>query len=284
MAATVGSIIFVVVVVGGMGSLSGAFIASLLIGTVQTFAVAFDHSLFSVLQRAEFAAGGRPSNNSLARLTIAQVAPILPYLLLVLILIFRPGACLETARADGHVTHDLPVSGAPGSRALFALVMLAAPQLFKSGLAVTMLSQMGIAIIACLSYNMLLGQGGMLSFGHAVYTGLGAFVAIHALNRYGGGGAAGLPGAAGGWLRRHGLCRAVWLRHHAQVGHHLRHDHARPGRTGVCHVADDPGVFRWRRRCLGQPGDGPAGAGHQLWPGHPGVLPDRRLHPGVHWS
>eukprot|EP01036_Dinobryon_divergens_P047879 gene47879-64230_t len=65
--------------------------------------------------------------------------------------------------------------------------MLVAPQLFTSGLSVTLLSQMGIAIIACLSYNMLLGQGGMLSFGHAVYTGLGAFVAIHALNRYSGG-------------------------------------------------------------------------------------------------
>ena len=77
--------------------------------------------------------------------------------------------------------------GSPWVWALFALVMLVAPQLFTSGLSVTMLSQMGIAIIACLSYNMLLGQGGMLSFGHAVYTGLGAFVAIHALNRYGGG-------------------------------------------------------------------------------------------------
>ena len=44
-----------------------------------------------------------------------------------------------------------------------------------------MLSQIGIAIVACLSYNMLLGQGGMLSFGHAVYTGLGTFVAVHAL-------------------------------------------------------------------------------------------------------
>jgi branched-chain amino acid transport system permease protein len=65
--------------------------------------------------------------------------------------------------------------------------MLVAPQVFTSGLSVTMLSQMGIAIIACLSYNMLLGQGGMLSFGHAVYTGLGSFVAIHALNSYGGG-------------------------------------------------------------------------------------------------
>ncbi len=51
-----------------------------------------------------------------------------------------------------------------------------------SSLSRTMLSQMGIAIIACLSYNMLLGQGGMLSFGHAVYTGMGGFIAMHALN------------------------------------------------------------------------------------------------------
>ena len=65
----------------------------------------------------------------------------------------------------------------------FALVLLVAPWVFTSNLSMTMLSQMGIAIIACLSYNMLLGQGGMLSFGHAAYSGLGGFVAIHALNR-----------------------------------------------------------------------------------------------------
>jgi len=70
---------------------------------------------------------------------------------------------------------------------LFALVLAVAPLMFGSGLAMTVLSQMGIAIIACLSYNMLLGQGGMLSFGHAVYTGLGAFLAIHALNAVGSG-------------------------------------------------------------------------------------------------
>jgi branched-chain amino acid transport system permease protein len=64
---------------------------------------------------------------------------------------------------------------------LFALVLLFAPTVFDSNLSITMLAQMGIAIIACLSYNMLLGQGGMLSFGHAVYTGLGSYVAIHAL-------------------------------------------------------------------------------------------------------
>ena len=70
---------------------------------------------------------------------------------------------------------------------LFALILALVPLVFSSGLSITVLSQMGIAIIACLSYNMLLGQGGMLSFGHAVYTGLGSFVAIHALNSVTGG-------------------------------------------------------------------------------------------------
>ena len=65
---------------------------------------------------------------------------------------------------------------------LFAVVLAVAPLLWSSGFAQTMLSQMGIAIIACLAYNILLGQGGMLSFGHAVYSGLGSFLAIHTLN------------------------------------------------------------------------------------------------------
>jgi branched-chain amino acid transport system permease protein len=56
------------------------------------------------------------------------------------------------------------------------------PLIFRSGFALSMLSQMGIAIIFALSYNMLLGQGGMLSFGHAVFYGLGGFISIHALN------------------------------------------------------------------------------------------------------
>ena len=64
----------------------------------------------------------------------------------------------------------------------FALLMLVAPLLWTSSLAHTMLSQMGIAIIVCLAYNMLLGQGGMLSFGHAVYSGLGSYLAVHTLN------------------------------------------------------------------------------------------------------
>jgi branched-chain amino acid transport system permease protein len=64
----------------------------------------------------------------------------------------------------------------------YAAVLLLAPLVFKSSLAMTMLTQIGIAIVACLAFNMLLGQGGMLSFGHAVYSGLGSFFAIHTLN------------------------------------------------------------------------------------------------------
>nr|MBP6850986.1 branched-chain amino acid ABC transporter permease [Rhodoferax sp.] len=76
-----------------------------------------------------------------------------------------------------------PAGVTPGYRiwALAALAVLVAPLVWDSGLSLTLLSQMGIATIACLSYNLLLGQGGMLSFGHAVYTGLGAYLAIHAL-------------------------------------------------------------------------------------------------------
>ena len=67
------------------------------------------------------------------------------------------------------------------------VLMLVMPLIFSGGFAVTLLSQMGIMIIFALSYNMLLGQTGMLSFGHAVYSGLGAFIAVHVLNMIGAG-------------------------------------------------------------------------------------------------
>ena len=66
-----------------------------------------------------------------------------------------------------------------------AIVFIGAPLVFTSSFALTMLTQMGSFIIFALSYNMLLGQGGMLSFGHAVYSGLGAYIAVHALNLIG---------------------------------------------------------------------------------------------------
>jgi branched-chain amino acid transport system permease protein len=96
MAGAVGSIVFVVVVVGGLGSLAGAFLASLLIGVVQTFAVAIDQSMATGLQALGITVTSSTFGYELLQLTLAQVAPILPYLFLVLILIFRPKGLLGT--------------------------------------------------------------------------------------------------------------------------------------------------------------------------------------------
>ncbi|APW38199.1 branched-chain amino acid ABC transporter permease [Rhodoferax koreense] len=96
MAATVGSVIFVVVVVGGMGSLAGAFLASLLIGCLQTFAVAIDSSLLGAAGTLGWQLTPESFGYALWKLKLSQVAPILPYLFLVLMLIFRPKGLLGT--------------------------------------------------------------------------------------------------------------------------------------------------------------------------------------------
>jgi len=85
MAASLGPILFVVIVVGGMGSLPGAFVASLLVGIVQTFAVAIDLSAADL-----FGSVSTPFLRDIWNIKVAQIAPIIPYLLLVLILVFRP--------------------------------------------------------------------------------------------------------------------------------------------------------------------------------------------------
>ena len=87
MAAAVGSIVFVVVVVGGLGSLAGAFVASILIGCIQTFSVALSISITDVFALVGISL---PQGSQVARLTLTQLAPILPYLLMVAILVFRP--------------------------------------------------------------------------------------------------------------------------------------------------------------------------------------------------
>ncbi|MCS6765396.1 MAG: branched-chain amino acid ABC transporter permease [Candidatus Protistobacter heckmanni] len=66
-----------------------------------------------------------------------------------------------------------------------ALIMLVLPLIFKSSFALTLMSQMGTMIIFALAYNMLLGQSGMLSFGHAIYSGMGAIFTVHLLNMIG---------------------------------------------------------------------------------------------------
>lgn len=93
MAGVFGPILFVVIVVGGLGSLGGAFIASLLIALVQTFAVALNVSIGGVM--ANIGITTPPFMlGELWHVTIAQIAPVLPYLLMVLLLIFRPTGLL----------------------------------------------------------------------------------------------------------------------------------------------------------------------------------------------
>jgi branched-chain amino acid transport system permease protein len=96
MAAAVGSVIFVVVVVGGMGSLAGAFAASLLIGIVQTFAVGVDASLAGGLSALGLPLDASSPGHAVWQLKVSQVAPILPYLFLVGMLVFRPKGLLGT--------------------------------------------------------------------------------------------------------------------------------------------------------------------------------------------
>ena len=63
-----------------------------------------------------------------------------------------------------------------------AIVLIILPFIFTGGGSITIMNQIGITIVLAMSYNMLLGQGGMLSFGHAVYMGIGGFVAVHVMN------------------------------------------------------------------------------------------------------
>jgi len=99
MAAALGPIVFVVVVVGGLGSITGAFIASMLIGIVQTFAVALDYSLLDLFATMHIALSRDSAFHELAAVKIAQAAPLIPYLLLVVMLILRPRGLLGTREA-----------------------------------------------------------------------------------------------------------------------------------------------------------------------------------------
>jgi branched-chain amino acid transport system permease protein len=96
MAGAVGPVIFVVVVVGGMGSLAGAFIASLAIGIIQTFAVGIDSSLLGAASSIGWDIQPGSFGYALWHLKISQIAPILPFLFLVLMLVFRPKGLLGT--------------------------------------------------------------------------------------------------------------------------------------------------------------------------------------------
>ncbi len=96
MAAALGPIVFVVVVIGGLGSLAGALIASLGIGMIQTFAVALDVSGLDLLRHAGVSVGRDAALYEVLSIKIAQAAPMIPYVLLVLMLIVRPKGLMGT--------------------------------------------------------------------------------------------------------------------------------------------------------------------------------------------
>lgn len=96
MAAAVGTIIFVIVVVGGLGSLVGALLASLLIGLIQTAAVSMDFSLLSLLKALRIDFQPQSALHEVLGVTVSQVGPLLPFALMIIILLFRPKGLMGT--------------------------------------------------------------------------------------------------------------------------------------------------------------------------------------------
>jgi branched-chain amino acid transport system permease protein len=94
MALTVGAVVFAVIVIGGMGSLAGAFIASVLLGVIESFAVGSDMALLDLFSALGTQITPQTFGYAVWSVKISQIAAILPYLFLVLILIFRPKGLL----------------------------------------------------------------------------------------------------------------------------------------------------------------------------------------------
>ena len=169
MAGSVGSIIFVVVVVGGMGSLGLSGLAAHRAGA-DLLPWPWT-SRWPGLQLLGMTVTEETFGWPLLKLTISQVAPILPYLFLVLILIFRPKGLLGTRRTDAMTTTIHPPPLVPpfqaprerGTHRYLEPVCAHPHSLCAAGVhqqpGLTMLSQIGYLIIICLSYNILLGQG-----------------------------------------------------------------------------------------------------------------------------
>ncbi len=190
MAAALGLILFVVIVCGGLGSLPGAFIASLVIGLVQTFAVALNGSLASAFGSARSVDGpvrshrhlerhDRPGRADRAVSAAGDHSDRTPH-----------GPDGDTRDHERHDDFDTQTCRNVGRRRPAVLRRVAgrhrcadraADDLLLRRL-LTSFSLIGIAIVFALSYNILLGQTGLLSFGHAVHYGLGGFAACHMMN------------------------------------------------------------------------------------------------------
>ncbi len=143
---------FVVVVVGGMGSLTGAFLASLLIGQLQAFGI----------------------------LVFPQITLVLVFLFMAVVLVLRPHGLLGRAEeipptAPAAVTVPLSAGRHAGPWALALLAVLAAAPLAAGDYALILLTEVVILALFAASLHLLIGLGGLVSFGHAAWFGLGAY-------------------------------------------------------------------------------------------------------------
>jgi branched-chain amino acid transport system permease protein len=143
---------FVVVVVGGMGSVGGAFLAALLIGVLQAFGI----------------------------LIFPKLTLVLVFLVMAAVLVARPYGLLGRAEgAQRGVAHAqpmlVPADGAARLLAAVTLALLAAAPLVASEFALVTLTETLIFVLFATSLHFLMGPAGMVSFGHAAYFGLGAY-------------------------------------------------------------------------------------------------------------
>ena len=145
---------FVVVVVGGLGSLPGAFLASLLIGLLQAFGIVL----------------------------LPKITLVLVFLVMAVVLVFRPNGLLGRPQAEAHA----PAGAAPVLRpappalrglGLAALLLAVAAPFLLGDYALTVLTDAAVALVFAASLHVMMGPGGMASFGHAAWFGIGAYAA-----------------------------------------------------------------------------------------------------------
>jgi branched-chain amino acid transport system permease protein len=96
MADAMGPIVFVVVVFGGLGSLMGCFIASILMGMIQTFAVVINASLLDVVKPLGVTLSGDNLFTEFMTVPVARIGALLPFVLMIMILLFRPRGLMGT--------------------------------------------------------------------------------------------------------------------------------------------------------------------------------------------
>ena len=231
MAIQLGSIIFVVIVIGGLGSLNGALAASLIIGVLDNIA-----NTFSIPFAPFFRLFGNHRGHG------RHLERFGPYYRQQ----HRAGAALSASRryadrAAARIVWETrrmsSLARRLGPWVLFATLMIALPRMLGSSFSLTVLNYVGVFIIFSCAYNMLLGQGGMLSFGHAVYFGMAGYFSIHLINYFHGHTDRAIPlvfvPLLGGLT---GLILGILIGYVStrRSGYDIRHDQSRFRRDGDC--------------------------------------------------